>query len=63
MENGERLKKLKRDLALNQYDVDSGAVADAILRKLELIRQGRSALAEREAGRSRSPRTGRPRAA
>lgn len=63
MERGEGLTKLKRDLAHNRYDIDSDAVADAILRKLELIRHGRSALAEREAGRIRQPGTGRHRAA
>ncbi len=40
-----RLKELKQDIALNRYDVDAGAVADAILSKLRLVRQGRLALA------------------
>ncbi len=40
-----RLKELKQDIALNRYDVDSGAVADAILSKLRLVRRGRLALA------------------
>jgi hypothetical protein len=48
-----RLKELKRDIELNRYDVDAGAVADAILSKLRLVRQGRQALAGSEAGRSR----------
>ena len=55
VENG-GLKQMKREIELNQYDVDPGAVADAILRKLELIRRGRQALGWREAGRTRSPR-------
>jgi hypothetical protein len=44
-ESGERLKTLKRDIALNQYEVDAGAVADAILNKLRLVKRGRLALA------------------
>jgi hypothetical protein len=47
-----RLKELKRDIELNRYDVNAGAVADAILEKLRLVRQGRLALTEPEAGRS-----------
>lgn len=61
LESGEGLKHLKREIALNQYDIDSEAVADAILRKLALVRRGRVALG-REAGRSRSLRSGHHRA-
>ena len=42
----EGLDKLKRDIAINQYDVDASAVADAILKKIALIKRGRRALAE-----------------
>jgi hypothetical protein len=52
-ENTGRLKDLKRDIELNRYDVDPGAVAEAILSKLRLVRQGRLALANGEAGRTR----------
>ncbi|MDX6583784.1 MAG: hypothetical protein QOI10_2968 [Solirubrobacterales bacterium] len=56
-----RLKDLKREIELNQYDVDAGAVADAILLKLRLLRHGREAMAISRAGRSpRAP--GAPRA-
>ena len=51
MKSRGRLKELKRDIALNRYDVDSGAVADAILSKLRLLRQGRMAIEVSEAGR------------
>jgi hypothetical protein len=39
-----RLKELKREIALNQYDVDSRVVAGAILSKLRLVKRGRMAL-------------------
>jgi hypothetical protein len=38
------LEKLKRDIAMQRYEIDSGAVAEAILRKLRLVRQGLLAL-------------------
>jgi hypothetical protein len=41
----ERLNGLKRDIALNQYAVDAAAVAEAILSKLQLVKQGHLALA------------------
>jgi hypothetical protein len=50
-----RLKDLKRDIEGNRYDVNAGAVADAILEKLRLVRQGRLALAEPGAGQSPAP--------
>lgn len=46
-----RLKELKREIALNQYDVDSRLVADAILSKLRLVKRGRMALTGYEGGR------------
>jgi anti-sigma28 factor (negative regulator of flagellin synthesis) len=42
-EIGERLKDLKREIELNRYEVDSHAVADAILLKLRRLRQARTA--------------------
>lgn len=52
---GERLNGLKRDIALNQYAVDAGAVAEAILSKLQLVRQGHLALAAGAADRTQPP--------
>jgi hypothetical protein len=40
----ERVDELKRDIALKQYDVDAGVVADAIVSKLRLVKRGRRAL-------------------
>ena len=45
LENRGRVKELKRDIALNRYDVDANAVAGAILSKLQLVKRGRLALA------------------
>ena len=47
-----RFEQLKREVALHQYDVDAAEVADAILRKLRLVRRGREALANSEADRT-----------
>lgn len=47
-----RVKELKRDIALNRYDVDANAVAGAILSKLHLVKRGRLALAASAADRS-----------
>lgn len=46
-----RLKELKRDIALHRYEVDASVVAEAILSKLRLVRQGRLALGVTEADR------------
>ncbi len=35
-----RVKILKREIENNRYDVDAPAVADAILRKIRLLKQG-----------------------
>jgi hypothetical protein len=43
-QRSERVERLKRDIAEHQYDVDAGMVADAILRKLMLVRRGLAAL-------------------
>jgi hypothetical protein len=48
------LQTLKREIALNQYEIDACAVADAILSKLLLVKRGHLALATPEADRSRS---------
>jgi hypothetical protein len=39
------VKELKRDIALNHYEVDAGAVADAILAKLRMVKRCRDAIA------------------
>ena len=55
-ENGlMKVNDLKRDIAINRYEVDAGAVADAIVRKLDLVRRGRQVLLAREAGHSQPP--------
>lgn len=51
-----RVNDLKRDIAMDRYEIDAGAVAAAILAKLDLIRRGREALLPTEAGRSPKPR-------
>jgi hypothetical protein len=51
MYGDEGLNSLKREIATNRYEIDSGAVADAILSKLRLLRSGQAALASREADR------------
>jgi hypothetical protein len=40
----ERLEQLKREIAASEYDVDATQVADAIVRKLRLVRRGLEAL-------------------
>jgi hypothetical protein len=49
----ERMSELKRDIALNRYDVDARAVADAILTKVQLVKRCRMALASAEDDRIR----------
>lgn len=46
------LKELKREIVLNQYDIDAAAVADAIVSKIRLLRQGRLAIDDRASGRT-----------
>jgi hypothetical protein len=53
--SSERVDELKREIALKGYDIDAGAVADAIVVKMRLVREGRRALAASEADRSQSP--------
>ena len=36
---------MKREIALNHYEVDAGAVADAILAKLLMVKRCRDAIA------------------
>ena len=50
-ETRERLHELKRDIEDNRYDVDAPAVADAILRKIRLLKQDRGARPANGAGR------------
>ncbi len=63
IDSGERLKELKRQIALNEYDVDARLVAGAILAKLRLVKRSRQAIGVeadriRQAGQSdrRRPR-------
>lgn len=60
IESEERLKELKRDIALNEYDIDAHRVADAILAKLRLVKRCRQAISVeadriREAGQADRP--------
>jgi hypothetical protein len=48
-----RLASLKRDIALHSYEVDSAAVAEAILLKLRLVQRGRMAIAAQRGDRTR----------
>jgi anti-sigma28 factor (negative regulator of flagellin synthesis) len=50
----ERVYELKREIAMKRYDVDAAAVADAIVSKMRLVREGRRALAATEPGADRS---------
>jgi hypothetical protein len=60
-QSSDRLEQLKRDVALRRYDVDSAVVAEAIVRKLLLVRRGREALASSGADRTRADRPAYPR--
>lgn len=51
----ERLNELKRDIAIHAYEVDASEIAEAILRKLRLVRSARLALAGAEADRTPQP--------
>jgi anti-sigma28 factor (negative regulator of flagellin synthesis) len=53
-----RLEELKRDIESNGYDVDAPAVADAILRKIRLLRRTRAVAAANGAGRTPRPPEG-----
>ena len=61
-QENERLEQLKREVALHQYEVDAAEVADAIVRKLRLVRRGREALANSEADRTPADQPARRRA-
>ena len=52
IDNGKRVRELKRDIARSEYDVDPRLVADAILVRLRLVKRGRQAMGG-EAGRIR----------
>lgn len=47
-----RLASLQREIASRTYEVDSGAVAEAILLKLRLVRRARRAIAAMSDDRS-----------
>ena len=48
--NHARVNELKREIEKNQYDVPAPAVADAILRKIRLLKQGRASASSNGAG-------------
>jgi hypothetical protein len=48
-----RVRDLKRAIETDGYVVDAPAVADAILRRIQQLKQARAAMALDEAGRSR----------
>jgi anti-sigma-28 factor FlgM len=48
-----KVTNLKRDIESNRYDVDAPAVADAMLRKIRVLKQGGRLRPISEAGRSR----------
>ena len=53
--DAERLNELKRKIAIHSYDVDASEIAEAILRKLLLVRSARLVLAGIEADRIQRP--------
>lgn len=53
--DAERLNELKREIAIDAYEVDASEIADAILRKLRLVKSVRLALAGIEADRIPRP--------
>ena len=55
-----KVDNLKREIENNTYAVDAPAVADAILRRLRLLKQGRQAAVLNGAGRSRRAPGDRP---
>ena len=58
--DAERLNELKREIAIDAYEVEASEIAEAILRKLRLVRYARLALAGSEADRSPRRRRGTP---
>ncbi len=54
----ERLNELKREIAIHAYEVEASAIAEAILRKLRLVRYARLALNGSEADRTPQPNRG-----
>jgi hypothetical protein len=47
-----KVKNLKREIENNRYDVDATAVADALLRKIRMLKRRDGAPPVSEAGRS-----------
>ena len=58
---GGRVNDLKREIAIERYEVDAGAVAAAIISKLGLIRYARETLQLHQGGRSQESPPGPPR--
>jgi len=56
LSDAERLNELKREIAIDGYEVEASEIAEAILRKLRLVRYARLALTGSEADRSPRPR-------
>lgn len=56
--DAERLGELKREIAIDAYEVDPKEIAEAMLRKLRLVRSARLALAGGDD--DRTPRPGPP---
>jgi hypothetical protein len=54
------MSELKRDIALDRYDVDARVVAGAILTKLQLVRRCQLALASTDADRIQTGSHPRP---
>ncbi len=52
IESNARVNQLKREIEYNRYDVPAPAVADAMLRRIRLLKQARADSAVSEAGRS-----------
>ena len=49
------MNDLKRDIAMNRYEIDAGAVAAAIISRLAVLRRSQEALRADGAGRSPKP--------
>lgn len=59
--DAERLIELKREIAIDAYEVDAGAIAEAILRRLALVKSARLALAGTAVDRIPRPQPENPR--
>ena len=52
IEGNRKVNDLKRDIETNRYDVPAPAVADAMLRKIRLLKRAREGSPVSEAGRT-----------